>query len=117
MLASLLFSVALLAAPAPAELAAAGQPGMRAIRPEALSARIRFLADDLLEGRGTGTRGHAIAERYVASEFQALGLEPVGKGASYAQDVPMRAARVGVAGSSLVVLHGAAPGETLGAES
>jgi hypothetical protein len=32
-----------------------------AIRPEALRADMRFLADDLLEGRGTGTRGHEIA--------------------------------------------------------
>jgi len=42
-----------------------GAAGLRSIRGEALSARIRFLSDDLLEGRFSGTRGHAIAERYV----------------------------------------------------
>jgi hypothetical protein len=35
------------------------------VRPETISATVRFLSDDLLEGRGTGTRGHAIAEQYV----------------------------------------------------
>jgi Zn-dependent M28 family amino/carboxypeptidase len=67
-------------------------PGLNSIRGEALSARIRFLSDDLLEGRFTGSRGHAIAERYVASEMQALGLEPAGSGGAYLQPVPLRAA-------------------------
>jgi hypothetical protein len=64
-------------------LLSAAAPGLRSIRGEALSARIRFLSDDLLEGRFTGSRGHAIAERYVASEMQALGLEPAGPGGAY----------------------------------
>jgi Zn-dependent M28 family amino/carboxypeptidase len=72
-------------------LASAAAPGVRSIRGDALSARIRFLGDDLLEGRFTGSRGHAIAERYVASEMQALGLEPAGPGGSYLQMVPLRA--------------------------
>ena len=46
------------------------------IRPEAIRADMRFLADDLLEGRGTGTRGHEIAAKFMASEFEAMGLEP-----------------------------------------
>ncbi|HTC65954.1 MAG TPA: hypothetical protein VK685_02405, partial [Candidatus Acidoferrum sp.] len=48
------------------------------IRPEAIRANMRFLADDLLEGRGTGTRGHEIAAKFMASEFEAMGLEPAG---------------------------------------
>jgi len=42
----------------------AGAPvdeAMKQIRAEAIRAHIRFLADDLLEGRGTGTRGHELA--------------------------------------------------------
>jgi len=62
-----------------------------AIRPEALRADMRFLADDLLEGRGTGTRGHEIAAKFMASEFEAMGLEPAGDGESYFQSVPLRA--------------------------
>jgi hypothetical protein len=80
------------AKPKPPTLESAAAPGLRSIRAEALSARIRFLSDDLLEGRFTGSRGHAIAERYVASEMQALGLEPAGSGGAYLQPVPLRAA-------------------------
>jgi len=61
-----------------------------AIRPEAISAHMRFFADDLLEGRATGTRGHEIAARYMASEFEAMGLEPAGDNGTYFQRVPLR---------------------------
>ena len=44
----------------------------------ALQGHVRFLADDLLEGRGIGQRGHEIAARYIASQFATLGLIPVG---------------------------------------
>src|SRR5205823_2657893 len=39
------------------------KPGLTAIAPGTIAAHVRFLADDLLEGRGTGERGHAVAER------------------------------------------------------
>jgi hypothetical protein len=61
----------------------------QSLRPDAIRAHMRFLADDLLEGRGTGTRGHRIAAEYVASQYQALGLQP-GAGGSYLQTVPFR---------------------------
>jgi hypothetical protein len=60
------------------------------IRPEAIRADMRFLADDLLEGRGTGTRGHEIAAKFMASEFEAMGLEPAGDNGTYFQSVPLR---------------------------
>jgi hypothetical protein len=44
----------------------AADKAMAAIRPEAIRADMRFLADDLLEGRGTGTRGHEVAARFIA---------------------------------------------------
>ncbi|HWA24587.1 MAG TPA: M28 family peptidase [Lacunisphaera sp.] len=53
-----------------------------------VQAHATFLADDLLEGRGTGTRGYALAVRYVATQFARLGLEPGGDGGGYEQ--PMR---------------------------
>jgi hypothetical protein len=49
-----------------------------------------FLADDLLEGRGTGKRGHEIAARYVGAQFEAMGLKPAGQGGTYYQRVPFR---------------------------
>ena len=56
-----------------------GRPALDAVRAQAISATVRFLSDDLLEGRGSGTRGHAIAEQYVATQMQALGLKPAGE--------------------------------------
>lgn len=49
-----------------------------AASPAAIEAHTRFLSDDLLEGRGLGTRGHEVAAAYVASQFAALGLVPAG---------------------------------------
>src|SRR5690349_4208503 len=62
---------------------------LQRIRPAAVRAHMGFLADDLLEGRGTATRGHEIAARYVAAQLEAMGLEP-GAGGSWLQTVPMR---------------------------
>lgn len=42
---------------------------MAELRKEPFRAHLAFLADDLLEGRGTGKRGHEIAARYVAAQF------------------------------------------------
>ncbi|MFZ4688246.1 MAG: M28 family peptidase [Polymorphobacter sp.] len=43
-----------------------------------LEAEVRFLSDDLFEGRGLGTRGHELAAKHVAAEFTRLGLQPKG---------------------------------------
>lgn len=45
---------------------------------QALEGHIRFLADDLMEGRGLGQRGHEIAANYIAAQFAGLGLQPAG---------------------------------------
>jgi Zn-dependent M28 family amino/carboxypeptidase len=49
------------------------------IRTADLAAHIKFLADDLLEGRAPATRGGDLAARYIASQFELLGLEPGGE--------------------------------------
>jgi len=41
-------------------------------------AHVRFLADDRLEGRDTGSRGHRKAAQYVADGYKAAGLDPRG---------------------------------------
>jgi Zn-dependent M28 family amino/carboxypeptidase len=51
----------------------------------ALAAHVRFLADDLLEGRGAGSRGDELAMKYVAAEYERLGLEPAGDAGTYFQ--------------------------------
>jgi hypothetical protein len=63
---------------------------MQELQKEPFRAHMAFLADDLLEGRGTGKRGHEIAARYVAAQFEALGLKPAGHDGIYFQRVPLR---------------------------
>jgi Zn-dependent M28 family amino/carboxypeptidase len=53
-----------------------------------LRAHLAFLADDLLEGRGTGQRGGSLAARYLETQSAAIGLRPA-NGASYRQAVNM----------------------------
>ncbi|MDP9194155.1 MAG: M28 family peptidase [Acidobacteriota bacterium] len=60
-----------------------------AIRPDAIRAHTKFLSSDLLEGRGPGTRGDALTTSYVAAQFEALGLEPMGDGGTYFQKVSL----------------------------
>ena len=47
---------------------------------EAFRSHVAFLADDALEGREAGTRGYEIAARYVATQFEGLGLRPGANG-------------------------------------
>jgi len=54
-----------------------------------IEADVRFLADDLLEGREAGTRGFDLAALYVASQFRLIGLEPAGEDGSYFQRVSL----------------------------
>jgi hypothetical protein len=68
----------------------AAEEAMATIRPEAIRADMRFLADDLLEGRGTGARGHELAAKFVAAQFEQMALEPAGDGGTYFQRVPLR---------------------------
>jgi Peptidase family M28/PA domain len=56
---------------------------------DAIRAHVTFLASDLLEGRGTATRGYNIAAEYVAAQYLLAGLEPGANGSWY-QDVPFR---------------------------
>lgn len=71
-------------APTAAEKAAAANISERTLR-----SHIRFLADDLLEGRGPGTRGDQLAQRYIATEFESLGLAPVAPTGGWYQPVPL----------------------------
>lgn len=59
-------------------LHAAQGVGLPPVSSAAMDAHLRYLADDLLEGRAPATRGGELAARYIAAQFQALGLEPAG---------------------------------------
>ncbi|WP_306592118.1 M28 family peptidase [Geothrix sp. 21YS21S-4] len=66
----------------------------------AVRAHLAFLADDLLEGRGTGQRGGELAVRYLETQLQAMGLRPA-NGASYRQTVRLSGVRLDPAASGL----------------
>ena len=54
-----------------------------------LKAHIKFLADDLLEGRGPGTKGGELAAKYIASQLEVSGLKGAGADGSFFQPVSL----------------------------
>ena len=78
----------------------------------AIKAHLSFLADDLLEGRESGSRGYDVAASYVAAQFAQYGVAPKGEKGSYLQSVPLRSSRL-VPGSAVVELHSPAGVERL----
>jgi Zn-dependent M28 family amino/carboxypeptidase len=57
------------------------------IDPEKIRAHVKFLSDDLLEGRGPGLRGAEIAALYIATQFALDGLKPGGDNGTYLQQI------------------------------
>jgi Zn-dependent M28 family amino/carboxypeptidase len=82
---------------------------MQTIDPHRIAEHVRFLANDLLEGRGTGTRGGDIAANYIAAQFALYGLQPAGDNGTYLQKVDFVGAKT-LPGTtaSLQPAHGAA---------
>ena len=78
----------------PAVSAAQGRPTgaravTRAISPTAYMAHLRYLSDDALEGRAPGTRGGILAAKYIAAQFERLGLTPAGDSGTWYHHVPI----------------------------
>jgi Zn-dependent M28 family amino/carboxypeptidase len=59
------------------------------IDPEKIRAHVKFLSDDLLEGRGPGLRGSELAAQYIATQFALYGLKPGGDNGTYLQQINM----------------------------
>ncbi len=59
------------------------------INENTLRADIKYLSDDLLEGRGTGARGGELAAKYIAAQLEELGLKGAGSGGSFFQPVSL----------------------------
>jgi Zn-dependent M28 family amino/carboxypeptidase len=78
-----------------------------AVQEAPLRAHLAFLADDLLEGRGTGQRGAELTVRYLETQLQSLGLAPA-RGASYRQPVALLGLRTLTARSTLSFMGGGA---------
>ena len=63
--------------------------GNIALNQDAMRAHVRYLASDLLEGRGTGARGGELAASYIAAQMEALGLKGAGANGSFFQPVSL----------------------------
>jgi Zn-dependent M28 family amino/carboxypeptidase len=59
------------------------------ISAERIREHTRFLASDLLEGRGVGVRGGEIAAEYIATQLALAGAKPAGDNGTYYQKVPL----------------------------
>ncbi|HKH44756.1 MAG TPA: M20/M25/M40 family metallo-hydrolase [Thermoanaerobaculia bacterium] len=88
------FFVTLLAAlavpaalPAQVTVPAAAEKAAAVIDEDSLKGPIRFLADDLLEGRGPASRGDRLSQLYLGTTLQYLGFEPAFENGSYIQPV------------------------------
>ncbi|EKE83853.1 M28 family metallopeptidase [Idiomarina xiamenensis] len=71
--------------------------------PEAIRAHLEFLASDELKGRDTGSIGHEIAAKYIASEFKQMGLQPGGDNGTYFQRMPARKSYLVDRSASMIV--------------
>jgi Peptidase family M28/PA domain len=81
------------------------ESAMQTIHADAIRADMAFLSDDLLEGRGTATRGHQLAAKFMATQFESIGLSPAGDNSTYFQNVPMRSVRIDEANSTFTLIH------------
>jgi hypothetical protein len=75
---------------------------LRTVKPKALKAHVKYLADDRLRGRMPGTEGYQLAVDYVTGQLRGMGVEPAGENGTYLQKVRLRNARL-EAGSSLAL--------------
>jgi hypothetical protein len=96
-------------AAAPALVTPAQKKAAEAIGTEGLRADIRFLASDLLEGRGPATAGDALAQAYVATRLEGLGLLPGAPDGSYYQPLEL----VGITSQAPEVLRLGRDGNTV----
>lgn len=82
--------------------ALAQQASAPSFTPEGFRSHVAFLSDDLLQGRNTGSPGYDIAAKYVATQFEGLGLKPGANGSWY-QAVPFVEYKLGEAPARLTI--------------
>ena len=87
----------------PAEKSAAAQ-----VTAAGISGDVRFLSDDLLEGRAPGTRGDELAIKFIAAQLESMGLQP---GAPADANAPADAPRSFIQNVPLVRLAAKVPAE------
>ena len=70
-----------------------------------IKADVRYLADDRLQGRLTGSAGYDLAADHVARRFAAIGLQPSGERGSWFQSVPLLRATRELDGARFAILR------------
>lgn len=65
------------------------ESGVSSINEASIRGHVRFLADDLLEGRGPGSRGDELTQLYIATQFETLGLQPAAGNEKWLQPFPL----------------------------
>jgi Zn-dependent M28 family amino/carboxypeptidase len=74
-------------AQAQSALPATAQKAMNAIDAEKIRATVKYLADDALQGRGTGQKGGDMAADWIAAQLKSYGVMPAGDQGTYFQQV------------------------------
>jgi Zn-dependent M28 family amino/carboxypeptidase len=95
--------------PALARVPPAARQAAASIDPEKIRAHVRFLASDLLEGRGPGKRGGQLAAEYIATQFALAGARPAGENGTYFQTVPLMAVHTDVDKTSFSFVPASGP--------
>jgi Zn-dependent M28 family amino/carboxypeptidase len=73
--------------PRPVIGVASSGPALDEIRANNIAAHLRFLSDDLLEGRAPSTRGGQLTAMYLAAQLALLGYEPAAQDGTFFQEV------------------------------
>lgn len=68
--------------------------GLETITADELESIVRFLASDEMEGRDTATLSNRISSRYLAHQFEMMGLDPVGEQNDYFQYLTLLRSRL-----------------------
>lgn len=79
---------------------------LHTIQPNRIQANMTFLADDLLQGRQPGTKGFALASKYIETEMLSIGLQSGENNATYLQKVPLLKGVVNKAESQFIIKTG-----------
>jgi Zn-dependent M28 family amino/carboxypeptidase len=96
-------------APAALNLPPGAQQAAQAITRDTLEPTLRFLADDLLEGRGPASRGDLLARLYLQTTLESLGYQPGAPGGLWQQAFDM----VGITSEAPKTWDFAAGGKTV----
>lgn len=92
---------------APSAAGAQASASVATVDSMALRAHTWFLSHDLLEGRGTGTRGADVAAEYLAAAAQQLGLRGAARDGGFFQPVPILETEIDSTGTWLTVTDSA----------